>query len=299
MHVKGPGEPIDQLYKQVTSNGKKITADGLYALRREVIKDKELSPHETEVLQKAVDLYNKTANVDRKVSLVNLTKRDMSNPDEQFAVETLGMSVTKEADEHTVRFHQGPEGTSEMEAELDGTGKPGQSLSFDRFVSNNKLETIFRDPASPRHLPYLIDTDQNSAGDTVGGIVGQLRLGQEENFASIKDLQKYLNANRPAGAKKLREDGKMGPQTVQAIRSRIEANIAAADTSLALNESVYASQVMFRGPSTNRKSEEIGYVRVPNLRDHALAQAIKERAQFIVDHPVQIPITPKGKLSID
>ena len=70
MHIKNPGEPIDHLYKQVTGNGKAITADGLYALRREVIKDKDLSPHESAVLQKAVDLYNKTANVD--LSLIHI-----------------------------------------------------------------------------------------------------------------------------------------------------------------------------------------------------------------------------------
>jgi hypothetical protein len=299
MSVNGPGERIDRLFNQVSNHGKQITADGLYALRREVIKDKALSTHETDVLQRAVDLYNKRAGSDRQVTLVNLTQRDMSNQDEKFAVEILGLPTTRAADEHTVRFHQGPDGASELQAELDGSGKPGQSLSFDRFVSNHRLGDIFRDPASARHLPYLVDTDQNSTGDAVGGIVGQLRLGQEENFGSIKDVQKYLNANRPHGAKKLREDGKLGPQTVQAIRSRIEANIAASDTSLSLNQAVYASQVMFRAPLTNRQPEQVGNVRIPHLQDKALQQAIRDRAQHIVDHPVQIPITPKGKLSID
>ena len=56
MDVKGSGERIDQLFNKVTNHGKQITADGLYSLRREVIKDKDLSEHETGVLQKAVDL---------------------------------------------------------------------------------------------------------------------------------------------------------------------------------------------------------------------------------------------------
>lgn len=298
MHVKGPGEPIDHLYKQVTDNGKGITADGLYSLRREAIKDKALSGHEAEVLQKAVDLYNKTAGADRQVTLVDLTGKDAA-PQDELSIALLGKLPPPEANEKTVTFHQGPTGVNELDEEKAGRAGPLQSLSFKRFVHTNQFENVFRDQASLRHLPYLVDSDTNTSGDTVASIVGKLSLGQSETFGSVKELQHFLNAHRAEGAKKIREDGRLGPETTQAVRARLEARLADAETGLALTEVAQAARVLFDAPSNGKPLETIGWVQVPNLRDQALAKAIKDRAQFVLDHPAQIQITPKGKLSID
>jgi hypothetical protein len=211
---------LDSLFNQVTSHGKAITADGLQSLRREAIKDGKLSAHDAEVLGRAVDLYNEQ-NPGREVTLLNLTE------------DYPGLGAT----EMTVRLEQGAPGEAL-------TGTPSPSLTFHRFVVRQGFGAAFRDPISPRHLPYLLDDDQNPQGARALDVLNEIYVGQSTPFTSIRELQSFLNEQ--TSGSRLDEDGKAGPLTLDAIRRRIVELAGAATMRAQFQPLIYSAQVMFQ-----------------------------------------------------
>jgi hypothetical protein len=213
---------LDSLFDQVTSHGRAITADGLQSLRREAIKDGKLSAHDAEVLGKAVDLYNQQ-NPGREVTLLNLTE------------DYPGVGAT----EMTVRLEQGAPGAAL-------TGTPSPSLTFHRFVVRQGFGAAFRDPISPRHLPYLVEDDRNPEGTRAMDVLNEIYVGQSTPFTSIRELQHFLNEQRADGAPHLDEDSKAGPLTLDAIRRRLIELVGVATMRTQFQPLVYSAQVMFQ-----------------------------------------------------
>src|SRR6185295_9966005 len=131
-------------------------ANGLYSLRREALRDGALSDHDAEVLQRAVDLYNKASGASVPLTFVNLTR------------EYPGLG----AGEMTVRFDQGELGVALA-------GRPEPALTFHRFLKRQGLEAAFRNPSSPRHLPYVAGDDRTGEGRTLLDALNELDLGQD------------------------------------------------------------------------------------------------------------------------
>jgi hypothetical protein len=222
-------DKLDSLFEQVTSHGKQITANGLYSLRREVLAEAKqakwsaLPAHASSVLERAVELYNKSSGSDRPVQLVNAI-------DEYPA---LGVS------ELTIRFEQGELGAAQ-------TGQPEPALTFHRFVTRQGLGAAFRDPTSPRRLPYVAGDDRNANGKTVLDILDELDLGQDGSFGSVKELQRFLNDSKEPSAARLDEDDRLGPLSVNAIRDRLIARLNAASVRVQFLSLINSAQVLFQ-----------------------------------------------------
>jgi hypothetical protein len=222
-------DKLDSLFDQVTGHGKQITANGLYSLRREVLaqakqgKWSELPAHASSVLERAVALYNETSGSAIPLQFVNAMDE---YPD-------LGIS------ELTLRFEQGELGFSE-------TGHPEPALTFHRFVKRQGLGDAFRSPSAPRRLPYIASDDHNANGKSVVDILNELDLGQDGAFGSVKELQKFLNNHKAAGAARLSEDDRLGPMSVNAIRERLIARVNAAVARMQFVSLINTAQVLFQ-----------------------------------------------------
>ena len=222
-------DTFDAVFNKVTNHGTQIDANGLFALRREVLRAAKaekwtsLTDHATEVLERAVALFNSTSGADIPVALVDATA---DYP--EFGVTEI-----------TVRLEQG---------ELDSAriGHPASALTFHRFVVRQGLGELFRTPSAPRRLPFVASDDATSDGRTVLDVFNELDVGHNGTFASVRELQAHLNGDLPRGTARLDEDDKAGPMTLDAIRSRIIALTGAAVLPVQIRSLIHSAQILFQ-----------------------------------------------------